>query len=707
MGCRSTGPRERFGPFRFAMQEHVIFARVWVACRGNALLRVVCCVIATLLACHVTAAERRANAAKDEVHHQRKALVLGRGLPQTDPNGGPTHPQGAKDNFLKLMGNPKNDPRKGWTCDLSWDLMKQLGMDPETTPVEKLFRYIGEHHLGYRIVMQNLPAGQSMPSWGVAVDNGMMPFAPHYRNSHVRYNDPEGFKSCVSVGGGTKENHYSYGQSLEFYDALPAWISAGHYEDAAESWSNQALAAKFARILDAHPEYNIWDAREHLRQAGSHFAQGWSEEEGFGRVSESAVVTSLLPGAPVEFWAAKTSDNRKVIFTWRNFLQSDFAATVIARKNGQIIYDGTGTNFTWISDIEGDEEFKFWSRNQSGKTSRLEACNVRLVQGLAYRTDQTCLVLGTAPTDDSLNRKTYDYFREAMPLWICNMVYRPGNPTYDQATNFPQGDVVAVLPDYKSMVSYAIQKQYRLLIVPAGRREKVDLYQFKSEWDRAVSNGIAVVMVHYGWEIPSIVAAARKTTPPDLFSAIVVGGGITTNERTYGPGLELYDCIPAHQVWPADTTQNAGAAAVAVKLARILDVNTNYNIWDARQHLRQSASHYKQGWSEESGYGRASDAVVTISELDLAPPLEIKVLKSEDGKSVSFAWENFLQRDFAESVIAKGDGTVIYHGNGTSHVWKSDLNGEETFHFYSQGKAGKRSREEPYTVVGVTGLIKN
>jgi hypothetical protein len=686
--------------------EYVILVRARGA--GCFWLRVACCVIAMLVACHARAVDGGLGFSKDSVRHQRKALVLGRGLPQTVADGGPTHPQGAKDNFLKLMGNPKNDPRKGWTCDLSWDLMKQLGMDPETTSVEKLFRYIGEHHLGYRIVMQNMPAGQSMSWWGAAVDNGMMPFAPHYMNSHVKYNDPVGIKAAVSVGGGTRANHLSFGQSLEFYDALPAWISSGgKYEDTAESWSNQALAAKFAKILDAHPEYNIWDAREHLRQAGSRFAQGWSEEEGFGRVSESAVVTNLLPGAPVEFWAAKTPDNRKVIFTWRNFLQSDFAATVIARKNGQIIYEGTGTNYTWISDVEGDEEFKFWSRNKSGKTSRLEAYNVRLIQGLAYRGDQTCLILGTSPADDSLNRFAYDHFREAMPQWICHMVYRPGNSTYDQATNFPQADVVGVLPDYRSMVSYAIEKKYRMLVVPVGRSEKTDLYEFKSEWDRTVSNGIAVVVAHSGRTTPARLKSAHITTPPGLFSAIVVGGGVVTNERTYGPGLELFDYMPAHGVSPTDATQNAGAMAVAVKLARILDANTNYNIWDARQHLRQSASHYKQGWTEESGYGHASDAVVTISELDLAPPLEIKVLKSTDGMSVSFAWENFLQKDFAETVIAKGDGTVIYHGNGTSHVWKSDLNGEETFHFYSQSKTGKRSREEPYTVVRVIGLIKS
>src|SRR4051812_29892083 len=76
--------------------------------------------------------------------YQRKALALGRGFPQTEAGGGPTHPQGAKDNFLKLMGNPKNDPKKNWTCDLSYDLMLKLGMDPKTTSYEKLFEYMGK-----------------------------------------------------------------------------------------------------------------------------------------------------------------------------------------------------------------------------------------------------------------------------------------------------------------------------------------------------------------------------------------------------------------------------------------------------------------------------------------------------------------------------------------------------------------------------------
>ena len=75
------------------------------------------------------------------------------------------------------------------------------------------------------------------------------------------------------------------------------------------------MAAKFARILDAHPNYNIWDARQHLRQAGNFWTNGWSEKNGYGRVNATAVVGKLRPGPPVEFYARKSRNRREVIFT--------------------------------------------------------------------------------------------------------------------------------------------------------------------------------------------------------------------------------------------------------------------------------------------------------------------------------------------------------------------------------------------------------
>ncbi len=83
--------------------------------------------------------------------------------------------------------------------------------------------------------------------------------------------------------------------------------------------------------------------------------------------------------------AARSHDRRQVIFTWRNFLQTGFAATVIARKDGPILYEGAGTNFVWTSDVDGEATFLYWSKNKAGEKSRMESYQTRTVTGLNCR----------------------------------------------------------------------------------------------------------------------------------------------------------------------------------------------------------------------------------------------------------------------------------------------------------------------------------
>lgn len=309
----------------------------------------------------------------------RKALVLGKAS-----NAAATHAQLAKNNFLKLVKNPKNKPSKGWTCDLSWDVMQELGMDPATTRMEELFQVIGEKNLGYRIVMQNTASGQKRRFWSAAVENGIMPFAPHGNNTlNLRIADAVGIGPCVSVAGGSKYTLNTHGPSLEFFDALPIWASHSDFEDAAQSWANQNVAAKFAKILDAHPEYNIWDARTHLRQSASHWETGWTEKNGYGRPNAETPVGKLLPAPPVQFRTKISRDGRQVQFTWQNFLMSDFAATVITSKDGKELYRGSGTNFLWTSDVKGQATFLYWSENKAGDRSRMESYQERTVLGLS------------------------------------------------------------------------------------------------------------------------------------------------------------------------------------------------------------------------------------------------------------------------------------------------------------------------------------
>ena len=85
----------------------------------------------------------------------------------------------------------------------------------------------------------------------------------------------------------------------------------------------------------------------------------------------------------------RSRDRHQVLFDWHNFEQTDFAATVIARRDGRIIYEGAGTNFVWTSDVDGDETFSYWSRNRAGEKSRMESYQTRTVTGLNRRLNQT------------------------------------------------------------------------------------------------------------------------------------------------------------------------------------------------------------------------------------------------------------------------------------------------------------------------------
>jgi hypothetical protein len=650
------------------------------------------------------------------------------------------HAETARANFLKLVGNPQNELSRGWTCDFAWGVMIQLGLDPTNTSTEVLFNEMGRRRLGYQLVIACGPEGNTLPFWGSAVENGMMPFAPMGDNGRGhRIEDDIGLRCAIGVSGGTTENWTAFGPGTEFIDAIPG-PAPNVPEDAAQSWANQALAARFARVLDAHPEYNIWDAREHLRQCGSFWASGWTETNGYGRANEKAAAGQLLPGAPVDFQVVRSRDGHRVNFAWHNFLQTGFAGTVIARKDGRVLYESAGTNFVWNSDVHGQETFVYWSKNLAGERSRLETYQYRTVTGLECGAYRKCLVLGAAASEDELNLMLRERFAQMVTNWVCDVVFRPGNAFYDRAAaiseigdkassppgderersatrsqpadgsrggeaklSLPNGPVVAVLADVSTMVGYAISNHYRILIAPVTRAEP-DLYRFKRDWDRAVAVGIVVVTAHNASLSTSRKPQARRLSPPRLSSAITVGSGITNNVRSFGPGLEFFDDpeVPGSIV---PVLQPPGAPAlVASKLAQILDANPGYNVWDARQHLRQSSSHYATGWVEDGGYGRPAAQPLKIEALDPAPPLEIRAEKSADGKSVVLSWENFLQSSFAETVLVRGDGRSIYHGKAMECVWRSDVEGEETFKFYSKDKAGRLSRQESYTVVRVEGL---
>jgi hypothetical protein len=633
----------------------------------------------------------------------RKALVIGEG---DAPGAGLGHPQAAKNNFLRYVGNPSNDPAKGWTCDLSWDLMTQLGMDPNKTTPEELFDYIGQHQLGYRIAMRNFAHTANDSFWAAAVDNGIMPFAPHGDNSDKHIDRPLGLQPCVAVAGGRSKRENTYGPSLEFFEAVPSGPGGLLGEDTAQSWANQMLAAKFAKILDRHPDYNIWDARQHLRQAASQWDKGWTERDGYGRVNLNARVGKLLPAPPIAFQAVLARNGRQVHFTWRNFAMSDFAATVIATADGRILYDGNGTNFIWTTGTNVPAGFVYWSKNKAGEKSRIESYQQRTMLGLSYVGRPTCLVLADLGDRTSSAAEMMAVFTSGAPTnWVCDMVCRPESQAAQWVGMFRgNSPYVAVLPDVSAMVDYAISNKYRLLLAPVSTPGELELSRYAKDWERAVAGGVQVVIAHSG-AFPDSESGTWQAVPSRLAAALAVTFGTDQLIMSRGPGLEFFDAAPPQVGGMGyDFSANAAAAAVAVKLARVLDAYPTYNLWDARQHLREISSHYSEGWREQGGYGQPAMSVKRVKALELAPPLEIQVRKSEDGRTVVFSWLNFQQSEFAATVITTGDGRKLYEGQGTNFIWHSDLTGDATFKFHTRGKSGRLSRDESYTVIRLEGL---
>jgi hypothetical protein len=622
---------------------------------------------------------------------QRKALVMGYGGPNS------SHAEAAKVCFLGSVGNPANDPKKGWTCEFTWDVMRRLGMNPQTTGEEAFFAEIDRRQLGYRIAISCGPFSSTLKCWGAALDHGIMPFGAQGNNNRgQRMPDEIGLHGGVGVAGGSYANVTSYGPAVEFIDTIARGIAHPDYEEAVQSYANQRVAARFAKVLDAHPEYNIWDARQHLRQSATYWASGWTELNGYGRAGEDVAVGALLPAPPVEFEISKSRDHHRVSFSWRNFPQTGFAGTVIARAGGQILYDGMGTNFVWASTVDGDETFIYWSKNRSGEKSRIETYQRRIITGLSQGAYRSCAIFGAPAGEEAKNALMCNLFSHIAKGWNCDELYKTGNAYYDQVQRFPLGVVAGVFPSFSGMTTFVLTNHYRIVLAPVTQEEG-DLFRHKADWDRLVHAGVAVVLPHHAGNSISRKPQARRLSPPRLFSAITVGYGITNNYRSFGPGLEFFDASDLPGTTLGLPNQTDAAATVAGKLARLLEANPNYNFWDARQHLRQNSSGYVAGWREDGGYGRPLLEPLTRSELDPGPPVDIQVRWSTDGKGTEFSWMNFRQSSFAQTIIQAGDGREIYAGTETHFVWSGESTGP--FRFFSRDKAGRLSRSEIYTVI--------
>lgn len=251
----------------------------------------------------------------------------------------------------------------------------------------------------------------------------------------------------------------------------------------------------------------------------------------------------------------------------------------------------------------------------------------------------------------------------------------------------PSGSIVAYLANVAACVDYAIQNDYITIV-----RSYTGVYTYKPEWDEAIAAGIMVYHAH------GSNSHVLLEEPPRMFGAICVGGGKAgVNERSYGK-MEAFDKTAAEA-----TEESWATPTYAARGGLLREADNALTLWDVRAKQRMGCSYYLTGWVPDGGYGEAGPAPETA--IALQPPLEVYAVKSGDNTTVTLYWENFAQSRWSKTRIVKqSDGKTIYTGTGEQHTYYSDVEGNETFLFYSEDAEGNLSAAVSYAQVTVTGL---
>lgn len=288
--------------------------------------------------------------------------------------------------------------------------------------------------LGFAAIDDYDMAGTYDDAGYYALENGSSVFSFTYPSNARGYFDyyfaifpsasfrGRGPTSVAMVAGGGLSSSGSanqYGPQGEFIDAICYDNENGSgcgcsYWDTAQSWAHAAVAAKYATVRDAHPDWNPFDIRQYLRQVSTFYHQSWTDPitsrtfygwrldggYGFPQVAQQCggtpigtpVPTGLPPladvwqsqldaGPPLLPWMNVADDRQSVTFHWRNWLQTGFYSTMIKmttdgiEANAVQIYETTdrsASSFTWTQPVTGNETFYFYTKLDDGRVSRTE-----------------------------------------------------------------------------------------------------------------------------------------------------------------------------------------------------------------------------------------------------------------------------------------------------------------------------------------------
>lgn len=309
--------------------------------------------------------------------------------------------------------------------------------------------------------------------------------------------------------------------------------------------------------------------------------------------------------------------------------------------------------------------------------------------------DRILVIGSTVQEVVNLTGDSYLARNNALPFlgtgWGCDICCVAHSPQdYIIPFNNPNSivKVVSYSNRWVEAAAFAIAQGYRI-VVATGVGSHVNL---KSFHDQAVAAGIV-------WVVPlGSNQSLDVTDPPYMWSAIAVGGGDNvTNLTERGPACEVRDDTSL-----SGANQQGTIGSIAGKLSRIFYENPTYNLWDARQHLRQLGSHYSSGWSREHGYGKVANTYSDLV-LNVAPPIEVRYSMEPQSGVVTFNWRKFMQTGLTATVIKRQNGTTLYEGSASTYEWEPDTNGVETFYLYHKVGA-TLSRLEANATLRITGL---
>jgi len=288
------------------------------------------------------------------------------------------------------------------------------------------------------------------------------------------------------------------------------------------------------------------------------------------------------------------------------------------------------------------------------------------------------LVIGTVGYE-SHEESVRLVFLEKVATWDCHIA--------EIGTGTPAGNIVTYQKSIAACVQYAIDNNYQIII-----RSYSGVYSYKLEWEHALEYGIAVFNAH------GSNSHIYLSSPAFLMKGTrCIGGGVSVNERSYGPGLDLFSCTVENA-----TEESWATPMVAGYYALLKSAYQTENVYDLWIRLFRSSSFWGTGWIENGGYGKTDNGY--SSTLPLHPPLEVVAIKAGDNQSVTFTWKNYLQSAFNSTVIKKSDGTIIYDGTLETYTWHSNVTGSETFSFYTQDASGNLSRLESFAIKIIEGL---